>query len=401
MAETRTATTTEDVAHRYFAAVSAKDLDAMTAVWAPGGVDRITGEEDLDVPAGLRRWFGELFDAYPDFAFEVLQTTTEGDRCAVQWRVTGTFAGPGTVRGLEPNGSRVALEGCDVVTVEGDRIAANSAYFNAGHLARQLGVLPPQHSTAEQRLTGLANRRTRLTAKLAAAPLETIADGVHVLRGGLFRTMNVFLIEHEGRVTVFDCGEKGMAHAILAAAAPLGGIERVVLGHADNDHRGAAPHLGGVPVFCHPLEVEAAERAGHRTYWRVDELPRPVRALHGFSMQHFWEGGPTPIAGTVTEGDEVAGFRVVELPGHAPGLIGLLREADGVALVSDAFYMTNMYGRPQPAAVPVAAYNWDTEQARESLRKLADLGPRVAAPGHLGPLTGDDVPAELRRAAER
>ena len=33
----------------------------------------------------------------------------------------------------------------------------------------------------------------------------------------------------------------------------------------------------------------------------------------------YWDGGPVPIAGTLAEGDDVAGFEVVHLPGHAPG----------------------------------------------------------------------------------
>ena len=33
-----------------------------------------------------------------------------------------------------------------------------------------------------------------------------------------------------------------------------------------------------------------------------------------------------------------AGFKVMHLPGHAPGLIGLFRETDRLALVSDCFY---------------------------------------------------------------
>ncbi len=50
------------------------------------------------------------------------------------------------------------------------------------------------------------------------------------------------------------------------------------------------------------------------------------------------------IAGTVSEGDEVAGFKVIELPGHAPGLIALWRESDRLALVSDCFYTIDMWG---------------------------------------------------------
>jgi hydroxyacylglutathione hydrolase len=241
----------------------------------------------------------------------------------------------------------------------------------------------------------------RIRASLAGGPPQRVADGVWLIRGGPLRAMNVYLLEEpDGGATVFDAGEKGMAHAIEAAAAPLGGVRRVVLGHADNDHRGAAPALArNAPVLCHPAEVDAAQRGGHRDYWHQDRLPPAVRTVHRLLMRYAWEGGPTPIAGTLHEGDEVAGFRVVELPGHAPGLIGLFRAADGLALVSDCIYMTSMWGRPQPPAAPLDAYNLDTEQARESVRKLAALRPQTVWPGHRGPLAGPGVVAALERAA--
>lgn len=243
--------------------------------------------------------------------------------------------------------------------------------------------------------------RPRLRRLASAAP-EAIADGVWVLRGGLARTMNVYLVRDGAGVVVFDAGEKGMAGAIAAAARDRGGITRVVLGHGDTDHRGAAPALraAGVRIECHPDAVAQASGSGGRDYWRPQELPLDVRLLHGFSHRFVWDGGPVEIDGTVREGDVVAGFEVVALAGHAPGLIGLWRDRDRVALVSDCFYMTDMHGRPQPPAVPVDAYNLDTEQARASIRKLAALRPAIVGPGHLGPLTGDDVVEQLERAAE-
>ena len=68
---------------------------------------------------------------------------------------------------------------------------------------------------------------------------------------------------------------------------------------------------------------------------------RPVhRALHRFA----WDAGPVKIAGTVKEGDDVAGFKVIELPGHAPGEVSrliarwypLALPDDGVAAVLEA-----------------------------------------------------------------
>ena len=54
-----------------------------------------------------------------------------------------------------------------------------------------------------------------------------------------------------------------------------------------------------------------------------------------------WDGGAVKIDGTVAEGDTVAGFEVLHFPGHAPGLIGLWRESDRVALVSDVVYLVD------------------------------------------------------------
>lgn len=230
--------------------------------------------------------------------------------------------------------------------------------------------------------------------------LEPIAARVWVLRGGLRGAMNAYLIEDDDGVVVYDTGQRSMAPAIAAAAERLGGLTQVVLGHADTDHRGAAAALSALaPVVCHPDAVAEAEGKPGRTHWDLAKLPPAIRVLHRVLHRWVWDGGPVPIAATVRAGDEIAGFRVIELPGHAPGMIGLWRESDRVALVSDCFYLTTMWGRPTAAHVPQEAYNVDTDRARRTIAELAALDPRVAAPGHLGPLVGSGVRAELERAA--
>lgn len=44
-----------------------------------------------------------------------------------------------------------------------------------------------------------------------------------------------------------------------------------------------------------------------------------IRALHRVLHRRVWDGGPVRISGTVRAGDEIAGFEVVDLAGHAPG----------------------------------------------------------------------------------
>ncbi|MBX5468922.1 MAG: MBL fold metallo-hydrolase [Thermoleophilaceae bacterium] len=245
-------------------------------------------------------------------------------------------------------------------------------------------------------------QRRRLSRHPLAATIEPIADGVWLVRGDVPRRMNVYLIEDDGGVTVFDAGVASMARWIELAAARFGGIRRVVLGHGHPDHRGAAPALGA-PVHCHPAERADAEGDGGKHYFDFSKLRRftkagPTRAAMPWLLRH-WDGGPVRIAGTIEEGDEIAGFRVVHLPGHAPGLIGLWREDDRLALVSDTFYTldpeTGAWGEPR---VPHRAFNHDHEQARASIRKLAEMEPAAAWPGHADPLRGD-VRAQLERVA--
>lgn len=236
----------------------------------------------------------------------------------------------------------------------------------------------------------------RIRQRLQASEPDSVADGVWRIRGGLpLRTMNVYVIRDGDGVMLFDAGIRSMTSRIAAVGAALGGITRVVLGHAHVDHRGAAPGLGA-PALCHPAETSDAEGDGGRHYFDLSKLS-PLGRLVLPRMFEGWDGGPVRIDGTVQEGDALAGFRVVELPGHAPGLIGLWRESDRLALVSDCFYTLDpQTGLKGPARVPHTAFNHDTEQARASIHKLAALGPSAAWPGHAEPLVGD-VRAQLQR----
>jgi len=38
-----------------------------------------------------------------------------------------------------------------------------------------------------------------------------------------------------------------------------------------------------------------------------------------------WDSGPLHVSQTLAEGDRVADFEVIHLPGHSPGCIGLWR----------------------------------------------------------------------------
>jgi hydroxyacylglutathione hydrolase len=236
---------------------------------------------------------------------------------------------------------------------------------------------------------------------------EKVAEEVWRLSGDIRGAMNVYYLEDEGGVTQFDAGTQPMTKHCARVSAELGGLKRIVLGHSHTDHRGTAPGLDA-PVLCHPAERGWAESDAWPDYWDMDAIDwLPSRLLYKHFLHRRWDGGAVRISGTVAEGDEIAGFRVVDFPGHAPGQIGLWRASDRVALVSDAVYLVDSIRlRPLPhgeVVVPHPVWNQDTRQATESVRKLAALGPTTIFAGHEHALTGppDEIRAKLERAAER
>jgi predicted ester cyclase len=154
----------ERVSREYFQAINDRDLDAAVAMWAPGGRENVRGQVDLPAPEGVRAFIGDLLEAMPDLHFELLGTTTEGERCGVQWRLKGTFAGPGSFGGIAPTGHPVTLEGVDLLTVRDGLIHNNDAFSDTLAFPRQIGMMPPAGSAGEQRMMGAFNLKTRVTS---------------------------------------------------------------------------------------------------------------------------------------------------------------------------------------------------------------------------------------------
>jgi steroid delta-isomerase-like uncharacterized protein len=166
MATTEETTDVAAVARAYFEAVERRDLDAMTSFYAPGGVGEIHGLVALVAPDSYRAWFGALFAAVPDFRIEILDLMATGDKAAVRWHGTGNFDGEGSFEGLVPNGAKIDIQGCDVLTIREGKVQHNDAYMNGAQMARQLGALPPAGSLPERGLTAALNLKTRVIQKL-------------------------------------------------------------------------------------------------------------------------------------------------------------------------------------------------------------------------------------------
>lgn len=185
----------------------------------------------------------------------------------------------------------------------------------------------------------------------------------------------------------------------LARRRILGQIEDrplslVALTHVHPDHQGVAKAVceaRGVPLACHEADVDAME--GRAPVQRANPghpLNRAIGAM--------WEGPPHPVGRVLNEGDEVAGFRVIHAPGHAPGEVIYFREEDGVAICGDVVNNVDFLTGRTRVGEPPRAFTLDPEENRRSIRKLAELRPSLVCPGHGPPIT--DL-AELQRLADR
>jgi predicted ester cyclase len=158
--------TPADVARSYFEAVGRQDLDAMEAHYDPSGEGPIHGLVHLKQGDNYRPWFENLFRAFPDWKFEVLHLIANEEMAAVEWRASATFNGSAKFEGMDPNGAKLDVQGCDVVTVRDGRIVHLDAYSSGTEIARQLGALPPQGSAAERGMTAALNLKTRAVKAL-------------------------------------------------------------------------------------------------------------------------------------------------------------------------------------------------------------------------------------------
>jgi glyoxylase-like metal-dependent hydrolase (beta-lactamase superfamily II) len=235
--------------------------------------------------------------------------------------------------------------------------------------------------------------------------MERAGVGVEVLRlrppSRVQKVTNIYLLEDDGGVALYESGSVGMARAIEKAAAQRGGIRRIVLSHAHADHRGGAARLAA-PIFCHPDERPGAEGDGWAKHgFDLSKIHNPIVRAVTPRILRALDGGPLQIAGMLADGDAVAGFTVLHLPGHTPGLIGLWRESDRLAIVSDAVFVWNPFsltGVAGPVRLPPPAVRPDDAAARASMHRIAELNPSALWVGHYGPITGD-VAAQLSRAA--
>ena len=154
--------------------------------------------------------------------------------------------------------------------------------------------------------------------------MRELAPGVHQLAGLPPNAINVYLLckKGDGPLSLIDAGTRWAVRRIRRQTAALE-LSEHVLTHAHRDHQGASHAVcteRGIPLWCGAGDADAMETPGGIAR---SQPPGLVNRL----QERFWTGPPHPVARQLREGDEVAGFEVLEVPGHSPGHVALWRES--------------------------------------------------------------------------
>jgi glyoxylase-like metal-dependent hydrolase (beta-lactamase superfamily II) len=216
--------------------------------------------------------------------------------------------------------------------------------------------------------------------------MKQLAEDVHMLSGWPKNAINVYVI---GDVLIDAATRQGEKRIMKQIAGKT--VTAHALTHAHPDHQGSSHAICeqlGIPLWCGQDEVPAMETPG--------AIVNPKAPVWLNKLQaRYWTGPPHPVARALKEGDEVAGFTVLETPGHSRGHVSFWRESDRVLIIGDVLGNINFITGIPGLNTPPDLFTPDPARNRASARRLAELKPALACFGHGAPLRDPDKLAKF------
>ena len=203
--------------------------------------------------------------------------------------------------------------------------------------------------------------------------MKQLADGVWQLSGFPPNGINVFVLED----VLIDASTRYATRRILRQVKDHQ-LAAHALTHAHPDHQGASHNVCerlGIPFWVGEGDADAAEHP---------DLIGERQPDH-FVAQLFFRtctGPGHPVDRKLVEGDTVAGFQVLHVPGHSAGHVALWRESDRVLVAGDVFNSANPFTGIPGLRLPYDFFTPDPAQNRRSAKRLGQLEPKLVLLGH-------------------
>ena len=234
-----------------------------------------------------------------------------------------------------------------------------------------------------------------------------IAKGISGIEGT--RIGRIYVIEAPDGLTLVDSSIPGafphIKKDLQKAGHQLDEIKRILITHAHWDHYGSLADLKettGARVYAHHRYESAVIRGEKKP-----DLPLPSQ-LHGFDrlVSTFWIQPQrkfniaVKVDYELSEGDRLdevlPGLVVVDTPGHSPGHCGFWQPEQGLFFGGDLL-MRLPSGR---LMLPLGAATPDLEEAKRSVRKVAEMQVKTLCLGHGRPIIGNAAAAISAFAAK-
>jgi hydroxyacylglutathione hydrolase len=203
--------------------------------------------------------------------------------------------------------------------------------------------------------------------------MKQLADGVWQLSGFPPNSINVFVIED----VLIDASTRYATRRILRQVSDHK-LSAHALTHAHPDHQGASHNVCerlGIPYWVGEGDADAAE---------TPDLIGERQPDHPIAQLFFktCTGPGHPVDRKLVEGDTVAGFQVLSVPGHSAGHVAFWRESDRVLIAGDVFNSANVFTGIPGLRLPYDFFTPDPAQNRRSAKRLGELEPKLVLLGH-------------------
>jgi hydroxyacylglutathione hydrolase len=178
---------------------------------------------------------------------------------------------------------------------------------------------------------------------------------------------------------LIDAGTSSDRKRILSQLAGRT-VRAHALTHAHPDHFGSSHAVCealGIPLWCGEDDAGVVE----------GERPRPGQGRGAKLLSRLPLPKPHPVEKKLREGEQVASFTVLAVPGHSPGHVAYWRESDRTLICGDVLFNLSLPTLRPGLREPYAAFTPDPARNRDSARRLAELRPNLVLFGHGPPLS--------------
>jgi hydroxyacylglutathione hydrolase len=177
---------------------------------------------------------------------------------------------------------------------------------------------------------------------------------------------------------LIDAGTSAARKGILRQLAGKS-VSAHALTHAHPDHFGSSHAVCEalrIPLWCGERDASVVE----------GERPAPGQGRAAKLLARMPRPDAHPVERRLREGDEVAGFAVLDVRGHSPGHVAYWREADRTLICGDVLFNLSLPTLRPGLREPYRVLTSDPAQNRDSARRLAELRPELVLFGHGPPL---------------